>query len=164
MPARGYGLDIPTLRWPLTDERWIVLLEATPNVDASLVNQDTAYGIVRALGGEDGAGLHCPDRVAVQVSVRPIDVGAALSAVRFGWRRAEHELALVGWNVVRAEVLTPEEFRHDLPVRLAAGRPRQGAGRRAPSGTVPGCPFLQPVRRPVGLEPSTPFADLRKRL
>lgn len=93
---------------------WIVLVEATPNAQASLVEAETVCDLLVAIGDKDGAALHCPDRVAVQVRLSAVDAAEALSKVLRLWRGAVGRLALPDWNVVRAEVLTPEEFQRDF--------------------------------------------------
>lgn len=97
------------------ERRWIVLLEAIRKADGSPVTTNTAYGLSKAMGG-DAVGLHSPDRVAVQVPVWAVDVAVALVTVVSRWRSAEARLALQGWDVVRAEVLTLEEFERDCEV------------------------------------------------
>ncbi len=53
------------------------------------------------------------DRVAVQVQVQARDVLGALGEALTRWRAAAAESLPAGWHVVRAEVLTLEEFeRH----------------------------------------------------
>ena len=96
---------------------WVVLLEAAPNGDASFLDIGTARVILRAMGDEDGVVLHAPDRVALQVRVRAADVAVALAEALTRWRSAAGTSVPPGWDVVRAEVLTPDEFERDC--RLA---------------------------------------------
>ena len=100
----------------LTTDRcgsWIVLLEAAANPNASLLDIGTVRTLLRAMGDENGIGLHAPDRVAVQVRVQATDVASALSVALARWRLAAGKAAPTGWDLVRAEVLTPEEFERD---------------------------------------------------
>ncbi len=92
---------------------WIILLEAAPDGDASLVDIGTVGAILRAMGEEGGVALHAADRVAVQVPVQAADVALALGEALARWRATAAESLPRGWQVVRAEVLTPEEFRRD---------------------------------------------------
>ena len=92
---------------------WIILLEAAPDGDASLVDIGTVGAILRAMGDEGSVALHAPDRVAVQVPVQAADVALALCEALARWRARAAESLPAGWHVVRAEVLTPEEFRRD---------------------------------------------------
>ncbi len=104
-----------TGRAVISDRRasWVVLLEAAPKIGASLVDIATARAVLRAMGDEDGVGLYAPDRVAVQVRVHGRDVAVALSVALVRWRIAAGMAALTGWVLVRAEVLTPDEFERD---------------------------------------------------
>lgn len=98
------------------DERpWVVLLEATRTGEAPQVGATEARVVLHAMGYEAGAGLQAPDRVAVQVSVHAPDVASAVARVLDRWRGATLGLgALEHWDVVRAEVLTPEEFGREF--------------------------------------------------
>lgn len=99
-----------------TDDRgtWIVLLEAVSDGDGSPVDMATVKAILVGMGHEDAVGLHASARLAVQVRVDAADVAAALSEALARWRSAAAGLARAGWLIVRAEVLTPEEFRRDF--------------------------------------------------
>ena len=96
--------------------RWIVLLEAVANTEASLVDIGTARAILVAMGDEDGVGLHGADRIAVQVRVDATDPAMALCSTLARWQPAAGRLLPPGWDVVRAEVLTPEELKYDCEV------------------------------------------------
>ena len=91
---------------------WIVLLEAAPDGNASLVDVGTVRVMLEAMGDEEGVALHAADRVALQVHMPAADAGVALAAALAQWRRAA-EAAPAGWDVVRAEVLTLDEFKRD---------------------------------------------------
>ena len=90
-------------------QMWIVLLEAVPTQNAPIVDALNAASILRAMG-ETVVGLHSRDRLAVQVSVPADDPGVALTTLLRRWRSAAPQMGLEGWDVVRAEVMTPEEF------------------------------------------------------
>ena len=92
---------------------WVVLLEAAPNAEASLVDIGTVWATLRAIGDEGAVALHAPDRVAIQVRIEAADVALALVVALARWRQAAVAHAPAGWNVVRAEVLTPEELERD---------------------------------------------------
>ena len=79
--------------------------------------------MVRAMGDENLAVLHCSDRVALQVSASARDVAEALSGVLDRWRAAASMMGLPSWEVIRAEVLTPAEFRRDCEVNQVDGVP-----------------------------------------
>ena len=93
--------------------RWIVLLEAAPSDEASLIDVGTARDILRAMGDEHAVALQAPDRIAIQVEVRAAGMALALSAALARWRLALLKFVPKGWNLVRAEVLTPEELERE---------------------------------------------------
>ena len=101
---------------PEVPQRWIVLVEAEPRGRAAQIDARTASSVLRAMDGEGAAGLRCPERVAMQVSVHAVDADVALSTVLSRWRSPGVRRAMRGWAVVRAEVVTWEEFRLDLEV------------------------------------------------
>ncbi len=92
---------------------WSILVEAAPNREASFIDIGTIRTLLRAMGDQDGVALHASDRVAVQVQVQARDVLGALGEALTRWRAAAAESLPAGWHLVRAEVLTLEEFeRH----------------------------------------------------
>ncbi len=93
---------------------WIVLVEAAPNGEASLIDIGTVRTLLRAMGDQDGVALHASDRVAVQVQVQADDVLRAVGEALTRWRAAAAGSLPAGWHVVRAEVLTAEEFERDF--------------------------------------------------
>jgi hypothetical protein len=94
-------------------KEWIVLLESAPADQASLVDIGTLLAMLEAMGDEAGLGLHCADRLGVQFRERAVDSAMALSAILERWQAAAVRLLPPGWDVVRAEVLTPDEFARD---------------------------------------------------
>lgn len=127
--------------------QWIVLVEAadaggsgglTPGDVASLL-----AAVYRTTGSDGGGALESPDRYALQLTTTASGPAEALFGVLASWADALRELNLPTWQVVRTEVLTPEELereenrlRDDLPtVALAArgGRPRHHCSRRPSS-------------------------------
>lgn len=92
--------------------RYMVLLEAAANDDASFVDIGTARAVLSAMGDDDGVALRARDRLAVQVEVHAPDMALALAAALARWRLAAERLPK-GWQVVLAEVVTPEEFKND---------------------------------------------------
>lgn len=99
---------------PEVPQRWIVLVEAEPNGRPSDIDARTASSVLRAMGGESAVGLRCPERVAIQVSLHAADAAVALSTVLTRWRSPAVRMAMRGWAVVRAEVVTWQEFRLDF--------------------------------------------------
>lgn len=92
------------------ERTWIVLLEVVRSEQTRAVDAATASSIVRALGDRTAVGLHCPDRLAVQVAVSADDPAAAATKLVRRWRTVAPGLGVEGWDVVRAEAMTSEEF------------------------------------------------------
>lgn len=92
---------------------WVVLLEATAIGDATLLDVGTVRAVLELMGDRAGVALHSPERVAVQVRLRAHDPAMALSTAMSRWQVAAARLP-PGWEVVRAEVLTAEEFERDF--------------------------------------------------
>ena len=101
---------------PEVPRRWIVLVEAEPDGRPSQIDARAASSVLQAMGGEEAVGLHCPERLAMQVSVHAADADVALSTVLSRWRSPAVQLAMRGWAVVRTEVVTWEEFELDFEV------------------------------------------------
>ncbi len=94
---------------PIATE-WIVLLEAadvrtaTSTIDASRFRQ-----FLRAWGTPAPAALYSPERYALQLQINAIDHGTALSAAIRQWRDAVARAGLPEWELVRVEIMTPDE-------------------------------------------------------
>ncbi len=94
------------------ERRWIIVLEGARSGEASPIEADAVRSILQAMGEGDGAALHSSERLAVRVQVSADDVALALAEALARWRAAAAR-SLPGWDVLRAEVLTPEEFESD---------------------------------------------------
>ena len=92
---------------------WVVLLEAAADGDATFIDIGTLWAILKRMGDATGIGLHCPDRIAVQVRVRGIDPAMTLVTAMSRWHASAVSLLPRGWDLVRAEVLTLDEFKRD---------------------------------------------------
>jgi PAS domain S-box-containing protein/diguanylate cyclase (GGDEF)-like protein len=64
--------------------------------------------------GAHPAALHSAERCAVRLDVKARSGAEALSWAIVQWQQAAADLGLPEWAIVRAEVLTPEEFQRDL--------------------------------------------------
>jgi hypothetical protein len=93
--------------------KWIVLLEAAGDDDSTFLDVGTVRAMLALMGDRGGIGLHCRERMAVQVRVGGADPGMALSRAMSRWRAAAVRLIPPGWDLVRAEVLTPDEFTRE---------------------------------------------------
>jgi hypothetical protein len=100
---------------------WVVLMEA---VGAGGIDRPKLARLLRALGGGRHAiGLQGQDRYALQVRANGCTPGEALSEVFARWSDAVVQLELSGWEFVRGEVLTLDEFESELRM---AETPRPG--------------------------------------
>ncbi len=91
---------------------WVVLLE----VDGSAGDEmdvTVARSILDAIADDHPAALHSPNRVALQAGVHATTPTEALEVATARWAAAARQWDVRGWDVVRAEVLTPEEFERD---------------------------------------------------
>lgn len=127
--------------------QWIVLVEAAGAGGCGGVAPGDVSRLLAAVSrtsGSDGGGaLESPDRYALQLTTTAPGPAEALLRVLASWVDALRELDLPIWQVVRTEVLTPEELerdenrlRNDLPTVAVAGRgerPRNHCSRRPTS-------------------------------
>lgn len=98
---------------------WVVVLEAHPNSGEGPVDISQLRRLLEHMPGVEPIALHSTDRVAVQVHV---DAPCEVEALRLALADLRAGLPRVGlWDlaVVRAEVLTWEEFENDC--RMADG-------------------------------------------
>lgn len=91
---------------------WVVLFEVDRRAGDPM-DVAVARSILDAMADADPSGLHSPDRVAFQAWVRATTASGALESATARWLAATRRWNVRGWEVVRAEVLTPEEFQRD---------------------------------------------------
>ncbi len=116
------------------DTRWVVVLEAATGIDRRSLDR-----LLELLADVQPAALHCPDRYAVQMQIAARGQPEALFVALSRWRSA---LATVGQpvaEVVRAEVLSPQEFELDC---RGAYRDAATAASGAADGAEPALPLL----------------------
>lgn len=103
-----------------------MLLEAT---GTGVAHEQVATLLPAVAAGAEAVVLRAEDRCALQVRVRASNPSEALSQVFSRCAEAVSHLELEGWDVVRAEVLTPDEFESDFEraERLALERLPPGA-------------------------------------
>jgi hypothetical protein len=118
MPPRRVGCPMRVRTGPgqASQQEWVVLLEAIPGrrAGAAPMDVETARTLLRAVGGGDGVALQCPDRVAVQLPITALDAATALATAYRRWRTATRIAGAEGWDVVRAEVMTNQEFQREI--------------------------------------------------
>lgn len=119
--------------------QWIVLVEATEVTGSGAVERGDVARLLaavdRSAGGNGGGALQSSDRYVLQLTTAASGPAEALAGVLSSWAAALTELNLPTWQIVRTEVLTPEELardeqrhlRDDLPVETcaAAAGPRR---------------------------------------
>jgi diguanylate cyclase (GGDEF)-like protein/PAS domain S-box-containing protein len=91
---------------------WIVLVEAVSHPPAAPIDWTSLRLLLEAVEAHPGA-LHTPDRCAVRLDIAAVDAEDAVTIALTRWRRMLASLELPYWPVVRAEVLSPEEFDRD---------------------------------------------------
>ncbi|MGH9279054.1 MAG: PAS domain S-box protein [Acidimicrobiales bacterium] len=95
--------------------RWMILVEAAKSAVARAIDENEVERLLRAVDPRPGAAaLHCADRYALQVEAEGSTADDALRSALSRWAAAVCRLRLPAWELVRAEVLTPEEFERDL--------------------------------------------------
>ena len=100
------------------EAKWVVVLEAATRIDDSSLHR-----LLEVLADVHAVALHCSDRYAVQMQIAAGGQAEALFVALGRWRSA---LAAVGQpltEVVRAEVLCPEEFERDCRLAYSGALP-----------------------------------------
>lgn len=152
---------------------WVVLLEAAGEMTAgTAVDPSTLGRIVAPWASPAPVTLYSADRYALQLKVSAETPHAALASAMGLWQDALRRTALPDWELVRAEVVTPEELEHELRAAEQAGHAAAACAahtnddarlgddllRSALYDALTGLPnrelFLDQVRRVLG--PATP--------
>jgi hypothetical protein len=102
---------------PMRTARWVVVIEAERPVAGGAIEPWRLRRVLEDMPGVRPVGLHAAQRIAVQVHIDAIDELAALAEARAGFVAALPPAGLSELRVVRAEVMTGEEFERDC--RLA---------------------------------------------
>jgi len=100
---------------------WIVLLEAADERSGSVIDRAALDRLAAAWAEVTPTALYSPDRYAVQVEVRAAGPTEALATAIGSWEKAVEASGAPRWNVVRAEVITPEELEAELRAADVAG-------------------------------------------
>ena len=93
--------------------RLIVELELAPDVESTPMDRGALRRLLVELDAHPVA-LYCPDRALVQLRLEAADHAGALRSALSRWNRARTSMHLASWNVVRAELFTPEQLERDL--------------------------------------------------
>lgn len=92
---------------------WIVVLEVTHASPDQFFEVEVVQRVLHLLADHQAAGLHSPDRYVLQLRVEADSSAGALEAALGAWRRARGAVAAARGDLVRAEVLTLEEFESE---------------------------------------------------
>lgn len=112
---------------------WIVLLEAADDRDGPALDPSDLDRLAAAWGNVAPTALYSSNRYALQASVRAADPPSALAAAIESWEEAVRASGVPGWDLVRAEVVTPEELEAELQ---SAGVPTPAPASRARTDPV----------------------------
>ena len=140
---------------------WIVMLEAADVTEGPGMDAAEIARLAALWPGPRPKTLYSRSRYALQICLPSADAASALSFALSCWKKGLLGAGLPEWELVRAEVMTPEELEHELQAAEATGRAalvpsRQddagdGLLRRALYDSVTGLPdravFLDEVRR-----------------
>ena len=94
--------------------QWVVVLEVAREPAAPALDAGALYDALDALAETNVTVLRSDDRCAVQMEVGATGPAEALFSALARWREAVRALTAGSWDVVRAELLTPEELERDL--------------------------------------------------
>ena len=113
-----------------TGRDWVVLLEAAGERGATIIEPTSFARMVSAWATPAPTTLYSPDRYALQVPLRATNPPLALSSAIALWKDALRRSGLPEWELVRAEVLTPQELEAECQ---AAERADGGGDTSSPS-------------------------------
>jgi diguanylate cyclase (GGDEF)-like protein len=91
---------------------WIVLLEASSDVDRVPIDRSRLRGLLAEMG--QAVGLLSSDRCAVQLELIATNQAEALYSALCRWDQALTRLDLPRWRLVRTEVLVPDELEAEF--------------------------------------------------
>lgn len=104
------------------DVEWVVLLEAAGEMTGGVAVDPMTLGrIVAPWASSAPVTLCSSDRYALQLKVWAESPHAALASAMGLWRDALRRTDLPDWELVRAEIVTPEELEHELRAAEQAG-------------------------------------------
>lgn len=97
-----------------TGGEWLVLLEAADERERSTMDPSSFARLVSAWTTPAPTTLYSPNRYALQVAVRATDPASALASAISLWKDALRRAELAEWDLVRAEIMTPEKLEQEL--------------------------------------------------
>ena len=118
-------------------KQWMVLLEAADERARTTIDAAAFRRLVTAWAAAPPGVLYSPSRYALQVAVVAQEPQSALAAAMGLWSDALRRAGLPRWQLVRAEVVTPDEFERDLQAEDWDGAAAAPVLGRHPSGADP---------------------------
>ncbi|MDQ6726335.1 MAG: PAS domain-containing protein [Actinomycetota bacterium] len=119
------------------DRTWIVVIEATAPTGQPALEPGAIQRLVEAVAEHEPSVVHDPSRYALQLRVRSQTPAEALFSATASWAHALQRLALPPWTLVRAEVLTEEEFTSDCDAFYPRARGQDGGALLRPQTARP---------------------------
>ncbi|MDQ6727626.1 MAG: PAS domain-containing protein [Actinomycetota bacterium] len=104
------------------DRIWIVVLEATAPAGEPALEPGALQRLLEAVADRAPAAVYDATRYALQLRLDSASPAEAMFSAIACWRDALRRLDLPFWSLARAEVLTEEEFSHDVDTFYGAGR------------------------------------------
>lgn len=105
-----------------SEAEWVVLLEITDERKGSTIDPLSFARLVCSWATPIPTTLYSPKRYALQVALRATDAPLALSAAISLWKDAVRRSGLPEWQLVRAEIMTPEELEEELDAADSSAR------------------------------------------
>jgi diguanylate cyclase (GGDEF)-like protein len=125
----------------MTSAQWIVVLEATADGSTPQVDEATLSRLLEGVSDYGPIALLSDDRYAVQLRVTAANPYEAAGVALRRWSGAVFSLGAPAWNIVRADVMTLEEFTLEFDMEE----------RRGPYGAAPS----KSDRRDIASTPAT---------
>lgn len=97
-----------------TERKWIVLLEAADEVGGATMDPRCFSRLAASWATAGATTFYSTSRYALQVSVSAANPPAALGSAMRLWTDALRRTGIPKWQLVRAEIVTPEELEHEL--------------------------------------------------
>ncbi len=100
--------------------QWVVLLEAVDEEGNTPIDAASFSRLIDSWVEETPTSLFSPGRYAIQVCIEAASPPSALSAALWHWTNALRRAGLPDWELVRAELLTPEELEREIQLSECA--------------------------------------------
>lgn len=97
----------------MTGKQWIVLLEAADTNGGSTIDPTSFDRLLSSWARSAPTALYSPHRYALQLPMTAADPPIALSSAISRWKDALRRSGLPEWDLVRAEILTPDELEQE---------------------------------------------------